>query len=249
MKIPMIEPSRPYFIVLMIALLAFSAGAVSSQTVLMAQKLDEDTGRDPFGPNQRHYVHAYASVGLLFGPPDAQGGKIKVPHSLYSSLGTRYKFKIGEVYSLGLDLGLDRYSYELKQVPSKRVPDNIRHKKEEMVLNCATAAFWHRFNFGRRGNHIGSFFDLGAFGEYAFGRKHIYVDEVGVPEAKDQQVKTRGLTYVRPWQYGALMRAGYNRFVLFGKYRLSDIFKESEPGKFMPELPRFLVGLQFGFHR
>jgi hypothetical protein len=101
-----------------------------------------------------------------------------------------------------------------------------------------------RFNYGRRGNIIGKFIDLCAYGDWTFSASNNTKDK----RQNGNHVKTRitHLNYYNSTNYGVLARIGFNRYVFYGSYRLSNMFKSSAN---FPELPRITVGLQIGFHK
>ena len=54
------------------------------------------------------------------------------------------------------------------------------------------------------------------------------------------------LNYLNDGNYGAYAQFGINRYVVYAKYRLSDMFNNSVQ---YSELPRLIVGFQIGLHK
>ncbi len=221
----------------------FIAFSTFSQNIVMHQTVD-DTIIPKHGPNLRNYSHFYVGYGFIAGKPDAIGSDINYGNSGNFVFGFRYKFKICKFWAIGYDIDLNTYSYNLKQDSTKITPNKILHKKESLNTTNLGMGLYTRFNFGRRGNQIGKFIDLGAYGDFMVAAKNYTKDELN----NGNIVKTTisKLKYFEPLNYGATARIGFNRYVLYGNYRISDMFESSY---IYPELPRITIGLQIGFHK
>ena len=97
-----------------------------------------------------------------------------------------------------------------------------------------------RFNYGRRGNQLGKYIDLGGYGNIVFDHTHFTKNKKA--DGSTIRSRTTGLNYYQLLNYGLSARVGFNKFVLFGQYRMSNMFYGD---KNLPELPRILAGLQF----
>jgi hypothetical protein len=214
-----------------------------SQTVLMHQDA-KDTVLGKHGPNLKNFSHFYVGIGFIAGKPDSAGSDIKAGKSVNVVLGYRYKLKISNFYAIGYDIAYNSYSFSLEQDSKKITPDTVLHKKEKLNFGNLGLSPYMRFNYGRRGNHIGKFIDLGAYGDWTFIASDISKDK----KSNGNLVKTKisHLNYYNATNYGVLVRIGFNRYVFYGNYRLSNIFKSSYN---YPELPRIIIGLQIGFHK
>lgn len=228
--------------IILLTLLVILSLASTSQNVLLKQDVLADTASSNNGPNKANYFHTYFSYGL----PVAEnftGADIIIGRSANFNFGLRYKRKISNFYALGLELFYEGNEFNLKQNNDKILLDTTQHDRERLRFNQFGIGFYNRFNFGRRGDAIGNFIDIGAYGEWVFNMTHVTKDEM--PDGSKVKVKTRKLGYEEPLAYGVLVRIGFNRFVLFGKYRLSDFLKEKHG---YPELPHINTGIQIGFH-
>ena len=97
---------------------------------------------------------------------------------------------------------------------------------------------------GRRGNYIGNYLDLGAYGGWNYQKKHKTTNEND--DGEKVRVSTTHLKYIENFSWGLLARVGVSRYALAVHYRLSDIFESSYA---MPELPRLIVGVEVGLFK
>jgi len=214
-----------------------------SQDILLQQNVKADSVRPTFGPNLKNYVHGYIGIGFPFST-NSESGYTKPIASANLDLGVRYKRKFTNYLAMGLDLGISSTSYKIKQNDAKTVPDNIINDKEKIQVNAVASSVWLRINVGRRGNYIGNFLDLGAYGGWNFQKKHKTTNTND--NGEKVKVQTSKLRYVEDFSYGVLTRIGVGRYALTARYRISDLFKSSYG---MPELPRMIVGIEVGLFR
>lgn len=242
--------------------LLLTATAAQAQTVVMQQDVNQDTLETSWGPNKRHHIQRYIGFGLGIGTEDRSFAGKELNDVKYGfgtgniMLGMRYKFRLAEHYALGLDLGYNRQSYNFKQRDDKFFPAPGKFDKERLTLHNVALEAYQRINFGRRGNHLGKYLDMGAYGEWNFSNVHLIKDEVEDPlangGARKIKAKYKNLTYLHNLNYGVSARLGFGRWVVFGRYRLSDMFAQNklkqvlETTETYPELPRLTVGIQIG---
>ncbi len=226
-------------------------GAAQAQTVVLQQDVNQDTIQSNWGPNKKHYKHFYFGYGLGIGTENRTWNGTDVKDIKYGfgtntlMVGWRYKLRLAEHYAIGLDVNYNRQAYRFKQTDHKVFPMPGKYDKERLALHNFALEFYNRINFGRRGNHLGTFVDLGAYGEWNFNNSLLIEGDFGpgINRAKSYKTKLKDLNYVNDLNYGLSLRAGYDRFAIFGKYRLSDMFDDKKTGNY-PELPRLHVGLQ-----
>ena len=221
---------------------------VFAQQVIMEQKVTKDTVPSDFGPNLKNFSHFYTAFGIIAGAPEGYGATIRYGNSSDFNMGFRYKRKLSNFYSMGFDLGYGLTSFKLKQDLTKIFPNAKLHHKEKIHFNHLRLTLYNRFNFGKRGNYIGNFLDIAAYGDWEFSAKHIYFDKhplLNNDNASAAKVINTGLAYTNPFNYGVQTRIGFNRYVLYGSYRLSELFKDQFS---YPELPRLVIGLQISMH-
>lgn len=223
-------------------------GIVSfSQRVLLEQTVANDTIEDNWGQNLRHFGHLYFGFGFAASPAE-EGAEVKYGNSANFDFGYRYKYKICNLYSIGADLSLTSYMYRLKRdEDTKILPGEMEHNKERIDTWGVKLEIYERFNFGKRGNHIGNFIDLGVYGSYFMYTRHYTMDKNpdDYPGLKKREVTETGLDYMENMEYGVSARVGHGNWVLFGRYRLSDLFKTPDiPADKFPELPALQVGVE-----
>ena len=225
--------------IIFIALLFASANAFA-QEILLEQNVKSDSIRPSRGPNLKNFSHFYIGLGFPLNTNE-DVTYTKFASSTAIDFGFRYKRKFTNFFATGFDLGIGSTSYNLSQDVPKTVPDTIINEKERFRIFSVSPSAYLRFNIGRRGNYVGNFLDLGAYGDWNMRKMHLTVNK----NEQDEKVKieTTRLDYMENFSYGFLARAGSNRYVVTAKYRMSDIFKSSYA---IPELPRLTVGVEVG---
>ncbi len=226
----------------------------TAQTILLQEDVIADTMPILTGPNMKNYTHTYSGYGFLLGNSEGKGAEIKPGISNEFIFGVRYKRRICNFYSLGFNVYYSSLNFQFKQDSSKIFPNPVLHDKEKLAYNNAGIELYNRINFGKRGNIIGNFFDFGGYGEWGFNIRHYYRDNfsVAIAGASAVEVKNRGLLYTNKVNYGAAVRVGINRYVIYGKYRFSDLFNKGyleKTGLTYPELPRLILGLEIGLFK
>ncbi len=227
---------------------------VSGQTVLLHEKISDYDFKVPkTGPNFRHFTHLY--LGLAFYVPGNDEGEIETkPGSSTFSVGWRYKFKITHWLALGTGINYTNDVFNLTQNEEKVVPNNIQHDKEKLRFNNLGPDAFLRFNFGKRGNVIGRFVDLGAYFNWSFRVKHMFQDKIDnnsqTLQAGKERVILSELNYVEKFHYGFKGRIGLNRFVLTASYRMNELLTQElrdDVGELF--FPRLNLGLEIGLHK
>ena len=225
--------------IIFIALLFASANAFT-QEILLEQNVNSDSIRPSRGPNLKNFSHFYIGLGFPINTNE-DVTYTKFGSSTNIDFGFRYKRKFTNFFATGFDLGIGSTTYNLSQDVPKTVPDTIINEKEKFRIFSVSPSAYLRFNFGRRGNYVGNFLDLGTYGDWNIRKLHFTINK----NEQDEKVKveTTRLDYMENFSYGFLARAGSNRYVVTAKYRMSDIFKSSYA---IPELPRLTVGVEVG---
>jgi hypothetical protein len=212
-------------------LITLISTAVFSQDILLQQNVKADSIRPMYGPNLKNYIHGYIGIGF---PVYTNEGVnyTKFGSSAVFDFGLRYKRKITNYLAMGADAGINLGVYKLKQNEGKSVPDTIVNDKEKFQLSSILSSVYVRINIGRRGNFIGNYLDLGAYGGWNVVKKDKTYNENAVGEKV--KTVTRRLKYMDNFSYGLLARLGVNRYAITASYRLSNIFVSSYA---MPGLP------------
>ncbi len=216
---------------------------VFSQDILLQQNVKADSIRPTYGPNLKNYMHGFVGLGFPFYTNEGLN-YTKPGASINFDFGVRYKRKVTNFLAMGIDLGLNTASYKIKQNDSKTVPDNVINDKEKIQVNSIVSAAWLRINIGRRGNFIGNYLDLGAYGGWNFQKKHKTTNTNN--DGEKIKVSTSKLKYIESFSDGIMARIGTSQYSLTANYRLSDLFKSSYA---MPELPRLIIGVEVGLFK
>jgi len=232
----------------------FFLGTVFAQKIEMEEDVRLlDIKIPKVGQNLRHYSHWYLGYGSIIPYQEEVGAKIKPPYSFSFLMGNRYKLKLNNYFALGLSGGYNYTSFRLKQDGFKQIPNIVQHRKEKFIFHSLYADAYFRVNFGKRGNIVGKFIDLGGYGDYIFSAKHETDDKFPKTSNPGGYTDTRqintGLNYINRVNYGATVRVGINRYILFANYRMSDIFKDDFKKNISnAELARLTAGIQVGLH-
>jgi hypothetical protein len=215
---------------------------------------DEDDSTSNFGVNSRHYVHGYINTGFMLSPSEGEGGDIIYGKSHSITPGIRYKLKLNNVFAVGASLNYTYNIWHIKQTDQKVIPNDVLYDKQKLLNHNIGADAFLRFNIGKRGNTIGNFIDIGAYGEWAYRSSHKYyvnVDMTGDPRAFDYYVTIqKHLSFINKLNYGLTARLGYGRIIVFGRYRMTDMFTQNfKDAISSTELPRLIIGIELGLHK
>ncbi|MBK7174625.1 MAG: outer membrane beta-barrel protein [Bacteroidales bacterium] len=216
---------------------------LTAQEVVFSKDVKSDTLRPTKGPNLKKFSHQY--LGISFPTYTNEELNYTQPFSsMVVDYGIRYKRRLNNTFAMGMDLSVNWAGYRIKQKEGKSVPDSAINKKEKFQVNSLTPALYFRINVGRRGNVIGNYLDLGAYGSLNWKTAHKTTNK----NENDEMVRvsTSRLSYMENYSYGVLARIGINRLAISARYRLSDLFIASSG---FPELPRLTAGIEFGLFK
>jgi len=226
-----------------------------AQTLLLHEKIsDYDFDVPSHGPNFRHFNHLFVGFALFVPSNDEKEIETVLGSTTTLAIGWRYKYKLTNWFAVGAGINYTNDVFNLAQNDKKVVPDNIIHDKEKLRFNNLGPDVYLRLNFGKRGNVVGRFIDIGAFANWSFKVKDMYQDKIDNPNSAYGAGKGRvilsDLNYVEPFHYGVRARFGLNRFVLTASYRLTELLKK-EYTQTVGDLflPKLNVGLEIGLHK
>ena len=240
-------------ILLFIFIISISFSFTNAQTIVLEETVN-DTKPSTWGKNYRHWGHFYGNYGTII----PENNQVIAGLSNSFGLGYRYKLKLCKHYALGADLNMSFVNYRLKEnvlaIPESFFvfPDSYTHKLRYKLLSFE---FYQRINIGRRGNHIGNYLDLGGYGSVLFSSKYIVKFKSDYWFYSNGKTIYYNLSDFNPLNYGLSARVGINRWVIFAKYRLSNVWNETEDNIYsnsmikyeMLKLPRLLVGIEISF--
>lgn len=216
-----------------------------------AQEVDE-YGRDlekltlkKKGPNKDYYGHIYIGYGFVAGASE-DSAKLVYGKSSAFSLGYLWKWRLAKWTEVGFSAGYNYQSYHLAQDSSKTVPNSELHKREKIQINSIELAPFLRIKLRNRYHSTGTFIDFGAYAGYVYRTKQQTQEKNVNPNSKSTRTVNLNLKYTEEYNYGAFARIGFNRFILYGRYRLSNLFTEECN---FTELPNLEFGLKIGIHQ
>ena len=226
-----------------------------SQTVLLDENVHKLDFQMPLnGPNYKHFHQLYLNYLFIIPMNDDKEVQTDAGKSGVFTIGWRYKRKLSEWFALGTAISYSNPQYMLTQDNKKQFPNNILHKKEKLKYNNLNIELYIRFNFGKRGNIIGKFIDLGTYGAYALSVKHFYEDDADKNNpsyyAGTIIVNEKDLDYANRLNYGFTARMGVNRWVISASYRISDLITDNYKTTFNNTyFPRLNLGIELGLHK
>lgn len=224
---------------LSLILLILIPSLVFAQKILMEEDVAGDTVRPTRGPNLSKYTHVFMNFGMPV-YKSVPGAEVNPVGSLAFAIGVRNKYKLCNYNSVGFDLAFDFKKYSMKQTDQKVLPDDQQNDRELFRFSSVGVGIYDRITVGRRGNILGKYLDIAAWGSYNFLRRHETRNKN--EDGEKIEVRTSRLAYANHWVYGLEGRLGWNWIALKASYRLSDYFTASPA---YPELPRLGAGIEF----
>lgn len=225
----------------------------SSAQIIHGRDGEEPGDGERTGPGSDYFQHTVIGFGFVIPHQESDSLSSLFGRSLCYQYGTRGIAKINRVLDVNWQLIYYRQRHSLRQDSLTNLlgfQQSFRRQHLDRHLLELSAAL--RFNYGMRGNTLGKFIDLGGFASWAMGTR-LKMKSSEAPSAlnggsNEQVTVFRGLDYSRGFEYGLVARIGLNKLSFWGRYRLSDMFVESDHingGRKLPELSRIAVGLQF----
>jgi len=163
------------------------------------------------------------------------------------SIGYKRIFRLTDIYSVGGSLSFLNDSYTIRQGASKTFPASQTHESERVLTYNLSGEFYNRFILKKDYDHLGIYFDLGVYGSFAAGSRHLMFDTVTDPglQGKTQELKVKGLKYIEPFTGGLSFRLGLNRIAVVVHHRLSNWLK---PSYGFAQPPKTSVGLELSIY-
>ena len=197
------------------------------------------------GPNKDKYSHLFLSYGFI-GGLDNDSSEVIFGKSGSFSIGYLWKWRLAKWSEIGFDIAYHRSAYHLVQDSTKTIPNNQLRKKEKLIFNSLMTSPFIRFKLVNKIHSNGTFIDLGGFAGWQYDVRHKTLEKKPNPGAGKTRTLDTDLDYKRDYTYGLLARVGFNRFVFFGKYRLSNVFTDKSG---FNDLPVYEVGMRLGLHQ
>jgi hypothetical protein len=220
--------------------LLLAGPAARAQQVLLQTDVANDTIPNRTGPNRRYFGHLYVGYALAAGSsalgvrPGAASSELQV--------GGRLKRRLSSVFALNADLRYAYLRYGLDPEVTRPAPFGPGFDSQVLSYHQVQGEASLRLNPARRrGNTVGRYLDLLAYGGWAVTTN--YATEGPNPGGGRLEVVAHRPDYLARWQGGIGARLGSNSLALVGRYRLSDAVR----GPGLPEPPRWLLGLEVGW--
>jgi hypothetical protein len=224
---------------LLLALL-LAGPAARAQQVLLQTDVANDTIPNRTGPNRRYFGHLYVGYALAAGP-----SALGVKHGVASSelqVGGRLKRRLGSVFAFNTDLRYAYLRYGLDPTAPRPAPFGTGFQSQAMSYHQVQGEASLRLNPARRrGNTVGRYLDLLAYGGWALATS--YATEGPGPSGGRLEVVAHQPDYLARWQGGVGARLGSNSLALVGRYRVSEALR----GPGLPEPPRWQLGIEVGW--
>ncbi len=219
-------------------------GLLFAQTVLLMHNVEEDVDTE-MGPGKLSHASGVFGAGFLTGPNISDSVQINFGNSFQLQYGGYSKVQPTRFFGLGLESIFGFNHYSIKQNDNKAYANSIKYKREKFWAFDYTISPFIRLTYTiKRGDAHGVFTDFAFFGSYQFITRRSYrVNDSNMPDNTSSKVVERNLKYVNKLQFGPEFRFGIGGITLYGKYRLSNHFKENDGYRY-PELPRFVFGIK-----
>lgn len=222
---------------LLLGALLAAGSAAHAQQVLLQTDVANDTLPARTGPNRRYFGHLYAGYGLAVGP-SALGVKYGLSSSEFM-VGGRLKRRLGGLLALNADLRYAYLRYGLDPDAARPAPFGSGYDSQLFSYHQVQGEASLRLTPGRRrGNTVGRYFDLLAYGGRALATN--YATQGPAPGGGRLEVVAHEPPYLARWLGGVGARVGSNAVAVVGRYRLSNAFQNSG----LPEPPRLVLGLE-----
>lgn len=215
-----------------------------AQDVVLWDKMTVNSGKPVKGINSPAYNHFFAgwslSVSLL-----ENEAKVRLPASNDYSFGLRQIYKLNNHLATGYKLSYVRSIFSVDQIPGKNIHDSVLHSKEHFLISRGDCSLFFRVNFDRRrGAYMGHFLDLGVWGGKNFIRQRMIEDKT--ENESKVRIWYKRVEYIEKYSYGVYAGLGLNRYLIFARFRMSDLFDGSYN---FSQLPAFTFGIEIGLHR
>lgn len=220
--------------------LVLSAPGAHAQQVLLQTDVAEDTIPNRTGPNRRYFGHLYAGYALATGPSAL--GVNPGFSSFELQLGGRLKQRLGPFFALNTDLRYAYLRYGLDPGASRPGVFGAGFDSQYLSYHQLQSEASLRLSpYRRRGNTVGRYLDVLAYGGWAFATT--YATTGPGPSGGQLETVAHQPDYLARWLGGVGVRLGSNSVALVGRYRLSEALR----GPGLPEPPRWQLGLELGW--
>lgn len=224
--------------------------SASSQNHYFEKDVDEQIENEDEGPNTGFANFINFGYGVII--PNSENDSMSINYGDGLRFGNLYLWNIKKRFGAGFNLDLYYQSYNIKQDSAKNLYSlGFENEKQRLSMFKVDLAPVIRIKYGKGGNGVGKYIDLGGYGSVNFSYTEFLRNDLD-PKlnkgAEQSEVYLKKLKYLERFEYGLSGQLGFKNFVIWGRYRVSDMFKEYEGvnnGNQLPDLPRLTVGIGF----
>lgn len=233
----------------LIFIFSFITLSIHSQIIVLKETVPDDFEEldEGFGPNRKRFSHPLASYGTFSNKYDHTGNvsdKTLFGKSIDLNFGKRSYLKLSKIYALTFDFGLSFRMFGLKLNESSILPlPTTDLSKARYWMTSVGAAFGNQINLKpKRGNQLGTYFNIGAYGNFNFLRRYTswYNNNDVIPYK--YKITLKNFKDLNLFDYGAVIKYGKPNYTLFVKYRISNLFLNKDFT--LNELPRITIGIE-----
>ncbi len=231
------------FILLLLSLIGLQ---VNAQEVIFEEEVKENRYSN-FGQNMQHFLHPFVDVAFIASFENAVNAEFLIGSSGKLGAGLRYKYKLINWLAAGTDVEVSSYNVYFAIPQNEENTQNIPYNNEKQcTFQSVELNPYIRFNFGKRGNIIGKFIDIGAINSFNINNRLI---EKFKTSGTDQVVNRMKIetpkSAIDKFALSPFIRFGMNRNSLFIAYRITNL----QLADVVAQVPEFTFGLQMGFIR
>jgi|GEM_PF-1130412 len=144
-------------------------------------------------------------------------------------------------------------NYKLVQSASNALNFGQEYEKQNIRVHSFRIGLRGRIHLTKHGYRDGTYLEFGAAGAWNFGRKMTIKQKLdpsvtGSQAAEEVELAYRKLGFIEKLGYEVNAGIGRNGLTLFGRYRLSNLFKPQDSvnnGLPLPEIAPLMIGLKF----
>jgi hypothetical protein len=228
-----------------ILILLFSLAAVNirAQDLIFQKQPDSVQVHPNFGPNRRHFYHAFLSSSLIMPAFAVSTILTDQPYTGEVALGFRYKLKVARPIAIVSECGISRNLFRISQSVGKSFPDTLIHQSQSIRFLGLFGGAFLRFRLGQRGDYLGKYIDIGLTAQASAINQLVtkdFLHPTGSGSYLTEKTTVSKLSNINPLTYHASARVGFNRISLVASYRLSRLIDDST----VQDLPDLEIGIE-----
>ena len=216
---------------------------ISAQQLIFEKQLNKMPDHPNFGPNRKHFYHAFCSSSITLPTTSQSTIKTDQPLTGQISLGFRYKLKLAKPLAIVSECGINRNFFRIDQSADKNFPDTLIHNSQSIKTMGPFGGLFVRIRFGQRGDYLGQYVDLGLSAQVSILNHLVTKDVSNSGDPKSYLTEKTTITEfknINPLASKASVRFGFDRFSLIASYRFSRLLNASS----VKDLPDFEIGFE-----